>query len=286
MPELPEVQSMIDTLIDDGCLNHKIIGVETIMPKLFKNSDFKEFENHIINEKIENISRIGKYLIFHISHKKVFVVHLRMEGKLFYDDADFPYNKRHTLVRIIFNNKKEIIFRDDIEDKTAYNVINFLYENFEGTIEIANDDNIISVISKNGKDMLPFKVDKKINIKEIETISNIIQINKMTPNAEQTEKAANIINERFKDVIAYPNIRTVDIVKNSVNKSNGVNFIYQLLKNDNQNIEKIITAGDSNNDIEMIKKYEGYVQINANQKIKSITNKYFNFISDVIYKEL
>ncbi len=187
---------------------------------------------------------------------------------------------------LIFNNKKEIIFRDDIEDKTAYNVINFLYENFEGTIEIANDDNIISVISKNGKDMLPFKVDKQINIKPIETISNIIQINKMTPHAEQTEKAANIINERFKDVIAYPNIRTVDIVKNSVNKSNGVNFIYQLLKNDNQNIEKIITAGDSNNDIEMIKKYEGYVQINANQKIKPLTNKYFNFISDVIYKEL
>ncbi|WP_412032161.1 DNA-formamidopyrimidine glycosylase [Malacoplasma muris] len=112
MPELPEVQSMIDTLIDDGCLNHKIIGVETIMPKLFKNSDFKEFENHIINEKIENISRIGKYLIFHISHKKVFVVHLRMEGKLFYDDADFPYNKRHTLVRIIFNNKKELRYND------------------------------------------------------------------------------------------------------------------------------------------------------------------------------
>lgn len=112
MPELPEVQSMIDTLIDDGCLNHKIIGVETIMPKLFKNSNFKEFENHIINEKIENISRIGKYLIFHISHKKVFVVHLRMEGKLFYDDADFPYNKRHTLVRIIFNNKKELRYND------------------------------------------------------------------------------------------------------------------------------------------------------------------------------
>ena len=67
MPELPEVQSMIDTLIDDGCLNHKIIGVETIMPKLFKNSNFKEFENHIINEKIENILKLYEAKIIDIA---------------------------------------------------------------------------------------------------------------------------------------------------------------------------------------------------------------------------
>ncbi|ELV05063.1 hydrolase (HAD superfamily) protein, partial [Brachyspira hampsonii 30599] len=34
------------------------------------------------------------------------------------------------------------------------------------------------------------------------------------------------------------------------------------------------------------KEYDGYAQINANKGIKSITNKYFNFISDIIYKEL
>lgn len=112
MPELPEVQSMIDSLIDDDCLNHKIINVETIMPKLFKNCNFDEYKNHIINEKIIDITRVGKYLIFHITNNKVFVVHLRMEGKLFYEDIDFPYNKRHTLVRILFDNKKELRYND------------------------------------------------------------------------------------------------------------------------------------------------------------------------------
>ncbi|WP_300718031.1 HAD hydrolase family protein, partial [uncultured Brachyspira sp.] len=62
-------------------------------------------------------------------------------------------------------------------------------------------------------------------------------------------------------------------------------FIFNMLKKDN-NIEKILTAGDSNNDIEMIKKYNGYIYINANEKIKKITDKYFNLISDIIYKEL
>ena len=81
MPELPEVQSVINNLIEDGCLNQKIIKIETIMPKLFKNCDFNEFQKNLLNESIKNISRIGKYLIFHLTNKKVFVVHLRMEGK-------------------------------------------------------------------------------------------------------------------------------------------------------------------------------------------------------------
>ena len=187
---------------------------------------------------------------------------------------------------LVFNNKKEMIFKDTIDDDISYKVIRFLHEKFGGTVEIANDNHIISVKSKYGNDILPFRVDKKINIEEIETIKNIIQINKMTPNAETTEMVANTINKEFEEVTAYANIRTVDIVKNTVNKANGVDFIHKLLEKNCNHIDKILVAGDSNNDIEMIKRYDGYVQINASEKIKAITNKYFNFISDIIYKEL
>ncbi|MEI0445772.1 HAD-IIB family hydrolase [Brachyspira intermedia] len=187
---------------------------------------------------------------------------------------------------LVFNNKREVIFKDAIDDEVSYKVIRFLHEKFGGTVEIANDNYIISVKSKDGNDILPFRVDKKINIKEIETVKDIIQINKMTSNAETTEIVANTINKEFEEVTAYANIRTVDIVKHTVNKANGVDFVYKLLKNNNQSIDKILVAGDSNNDIEMIKRYDGYAQINANEKIKAITDKYFNFISDIIYKEL
>ena len=186
---------------------------------------------------------------------------------------------------LVFNSKREMIFEDTINDDIAYNVINFLYENFSGTVEVANDNYIISIKSKDGNDILPFRVDKKISINDIKTINHIIQINKMTPDAKATEKVANIINEKFDDVIAYGNIRTVDIVKNTVNKANGVSFVENLIKKDNT-LEKVIVAGDSNNDIDMIKKYDGFAQINARENVKAITNKYFNFISDIIYKEL
>ena len=186
---------------------------------------------------------------------------------------------------LVFNSKREMIFEDTINDDIAYNVINFLYENFSGTVEVANDNYIISIKSKDGNDILPFRVDKKISINDIKTINHIIQINKMTPDAKATEEVANIINEKFDDVIAYGNIRTVDIVKNTVNKANGVSFVENLIKKDNT-LEKVIVAGDSNNDIDMIKKYDGFAQINARENVKAVTNKYFNFISDIIYKEL
>ena len=186
---------------------------------------------------------------------------------------------------LVFNDKREIIFKNAIDNDVSYDVIKFLHDNFEGTVEIADDEYIISVMSKDGKDILPFRVDKKININEIYSVKNIVQINKMTADSKATEEVANAVNNKFDTVIAYPNIRTVDIVKNNVNKANGIKFLENIIKKNN-NIDKILVTGDSNNDIEMIKQYNGYVQINAKENVKSITNKYFNIISDIIYKEL
>lgn len=127
MPELPEVQSMIDTLKEDNCLNRKITDVKTIMPKLFKNCTFEQFYNHIINEKIEDITRIGKYLIFHLTHSKVFVVHLRMEGKLFFYKKSENYDPKHTLVFITMDDY-ELRYHDTrrFGTFTIYNEDNYL----------------------------------------------------------------------------------------------------------------------------------------------------------------
>ncbi|WPL37555.1 DNA-formamidopyrimidine glycosylase [Malacoplasma iowae] len=125
MPELPEVQSMIDSLVEQNCTNHTIIDVWTQMPKLFKNATFDKFKNHLLNEKISTISRVGKYLIFHLTNDKVFVVHLWTEGKLFYEPNDYPINQRHTLVRIVFDNKHELRY----EDTRRFGTFTMYFEN-------------------------------------------------------------------------------------------------------------------------------------------------------------
>lgn len=106
MPELPEVQTLIDSLIDEKILNLEIKKVDVILEKLIKNTTPREFIENVLYQKIIKIERIGKYLIFKLSNKKVIAVHLRMEGKIFVDnDMSIP-NDKHTLLVIEFPNKK------------------------------------------------------------------------------------------------------------------------------------------------------------------------------------
>lgn len=187
---------------------------------------------------------------------------------------------------LIFDKDKKVIFKEIIDENEAYKVIKSLYNEFGGTVEIANDEQLISVKSKGGKTtdyFEAFKIEKIIDIEEIYSIKNIIQINKWTDNVENSKIVSDFVNNNFKEVAAYGNIRTVDIVGKKVNKANGIDF---LLKNKLKNIDKVFVAGDSNNDIDMITKYDGYVQINAGENIKIVSNKYFSLISDIMNENL
>lgn len=112
MPEMPEVQCIIDNLLEQNILNNKIINISIFMEKLFKNSTSDNFKNLIIDTFITSIERKGKYLIFHLSNHKVFVIHLRMEGKLFYEKEGFEFPTKHILVIFHFENNMKMIYHD------------------------------------------------------------------------------------------------------------------------------------------------------------------------------
>ena len=185
---------------------------------------------------------------------------------------------------LIIDSNTNLILKEEIDKNNAIEVINFLYNNYEGSVEISNDNEILSVIPRKGEHNLPFKVDRKITIEEAQNIKSITQINKISPDVNKTEIIQDEINNKFNTVIAYGNITAIDIVRANISKATGIQNLENILKD--KNIEKIIVAGDSNNDIDMIKKYDGYVQINARENIKKITNKYFNLISDIIENNL
>jgi len=80
MPELPEVQ----TIVDD--LNRKIRGKTVVdfltdWPKTIKYPVLK-FRKEIVGKKILNIQRRGKNLLFFLDNGKVMLVHLKMTGHL------------------------------------------------------------------------------------------------------------------------------------------------------------------------------------------------------------
>ncbi|MDR2369153.1 MAG: DNA-formamidopyrimidine glycosylase [Mycoplasmataceae bacterium] len=112
MPELPEVQTVINTLMHSGLLCQPIVDVKVYKPKLLKNSNPVNFKAFLINERINNIQRKGKFLIFDLSHQKTLLVHLRMEGKLFYETIDSTIPTTHLRIEFFFKNKHVLRYYD------------------------------------------------------------------------------------------------------------------------------------------------------------------------------
>lgn len=98
MPELPEVQTVINKLKED-LIGKAIIDYKINYPKMIENID--EFKL-ILNKPIINIFRIGKFIIFDFDNLYL-VSHLRMEGKYFIKDKIEDINK-HEHIIFYFND--------------------------------------------------------------------------------------------------------------------------------------------------------------------------------------
>lgn len=107
MPELPEVQTVLDTLryqIKDA----KILDINVIYKPIIA-SDLDEFMK-LKGQHFRDFKRRGKYLIF-IMDDVILLSHLRMEGKYFLMDYDEPIGK-HQHVIFKLDNGKELRYND------------------------------------------------------------------------------------------------------------------------------------------------------------------------------
>lgn len=95
MPELPEVETVKNSL-KELVLNKKIKDVLVFYDKIIKNVTKEEFIEKIKNQKITNIDRIGKHLIF-VLDDYYLISHLRMEGK-YYTSNESNFNKHEHIV--------------------------------------------------------------------------------------------------------------------------------------------------------------------------------------------
>ena len=79
MPELPEVETVKRVLLP--IVKDRTIKKIEVLRKSIVNNKEEEFISYYTNERFLDISRIGKFLIFHLTNDKVLISHLRMEGK-------------------------------------------------------------------------------------------------------------------------------------------------------------------------------------------------------------
>ncbi len=108
MPELPEVQTVVDTLASQ-IHDLQIVRIEVIYPKII-DGDVAEFQQRLLHQHFRQFSRRGKYLIFYMDDI-ILVSHLRMEGKYYIQDPQEPRN-RHMHVIFTLSNGKELRYHD------------------------------------------------------------------------------------------------------------------------------------------------------------------------------
>lgn len=118
MPELPEVETIAATLRlgkgdQPSLLERVILGAQVLWERTLVTPTPQEFSQRIVGQKIEDIGRRGKFLVFRLS-REVLLVHLRMSGDLWVEPHTVPLAPHHRLIldlegglRLAFNDARK-----------------------------------------------------------------------------------------------------------------------------------------------------------------------------------
>jgi formamidopyrimidine-DNA glycosylase len=112
MPELPEVQTVVNDLIEAGLKGALIQTVKVGWPRSIAGMSPHNFARKLKGLRIQNIYRRAKYIIFHVGPKDAaLLIHLRMSGRL--RIAAVGENRsKHEHVCIAFADGRELRLHD------------------------------------------------------------------------------------------------------------------------------------------------------------------------------
>ena len=82
MPELPEVQTVVDSLNQCRIAGRTITGARVGWPKTVAPHSPAAFRKRVAGCRIRRIVRRGKYIVFELSEGLTLLIHLRMTGRL------------------------------------------------------------------------------------------------------------------------------------------------------------------------------------------------------------
>ena len=165
----------------------------------------------------------------------------------------------------VLNKDEEVIARFVFNSKTVKKIITDLQASNSESPIIAHKD------LKSG-----------VDVKE----KFISKLEKSFSSLEEAQKFNDIINQKYKNkAVSYlmPATNSIEIVSNKANKAFALSVIKKIEKVTKKDI---YTIGDSINDIEMIRKYNGSCMLNAEENVKTNCSSMYKSVSDLIEKIL
>lgn len=111
MPELPEVETVRQSLLDEGLAGRTIAGAAVRHPDAVRHPGVDEFCARLRGATITDVTRRGKYLQVALSTGDSLIAHLRMTGRLWLSD---PAAEELTHTHLVFSldDGRQLRFRD------------------------------------------------------------------------------------------------------------------------------------------------------------------------------
>ena len=111
MPELPEVQTIVNDLIAAGLVGRRITQARVYWPRTIATSSADGFCNQIRNRAIALIERRAKFIVIALDKGETLIVHLRMTGRFQWGDAR-QGTEKHVHVTLSMDDGRVLCFHD------------------------------------------------------------------------------------------------------------------------------------------------------------------------------
>jgi formamidopyrimidine-DNA glycosylase len=111
MPELPEVQTIVDDLNASRLTGSQIRTASVFWERTVHGMTAAAFCGKIKNRRINAIRRRGKYIVIHLENDTSLLIHLRMSGRLILTRTDNCRDK-HEHVWLTFTDGRRLRFHD------------------------------------------------------------------------------------------------------------------------------------------------------------------------------
>jgi len=216
LPELPEVQTVVDHIKND-LINEELIEINPIWPKVLDNFNSKDIFNKK-SLKIKDVSRRAKFIIIHFK-AQIIAIHLRMTGKLYFLNG--PSIPKHARALFQMKSGKVLIFDDVRKFGRLY-----LYDNFKNINSRHGPEPLDNSFTSN--ELIKILHSKKRNIKALlldqsvlSGLGNIYVDESLWTSGIHPNSISNMIPDT-KVVILYNSIRS--ILKNAIS-SKGTTII-------------------------------------------------------------
>jgi formamidopyrimidine-DNA glycosylase len=111
MPELPEVQTIVDDMHAVGLCGATIVHAHVLWDRTIATGSVDDFRHHIQGRIIQDISRRAKYIVMSLSDALFWLVHLRMTGRFQIEPSDNPPGC-HARVVLTLKDRRQLVFYD------------------------------------------------------------------------------------------------------------------------------------------------------------------------------